>query len=288
MEYESHETPEHRAETLPKARTLLQNAYEIYKAQWGVLLSIAVIPSLLGALIALANRALEAFFLTSPSPATFTVFMIGLFVGVVIAIVGAIWAQVALLITIRDREERLGIGEAFRRARTLLASYFWISILTAILVTGAFVLFVIPGIIFTVWFSLAYYVFIVEEKRGLNALLQSREYIRGAWWRTLWRLVVVGVTIFAVTAGIGFLVGFFGSSLPAGEEALNQAVSVVLSALMTPFAAAYLFLLYSSLRDLHPERTGEEHLTHSKGVILGVSITGIVLFFILLGIAAIA
>ena len=62
------------------------------------------------------------------------------------------------------------------------------------LLGGAYALFIIPGIIFQVWFSLSVIVLIAEGRSGTEALLASREYVRGHDW--------------AVFSRIGFLVFF--------------------------------------------------------------------------------
>lgn len=61
-------------------------------------------------------------------------------------------------------------------------------------VTGfGFVLFVIPGIIFLVWFSFSNFVFIEKQVGVKEAMLKSKELVKGKFWKILGRLFVFGV-----------------------------------------------------------------------------------------------
>lgn len=65
----------------------------------------------------------------------------------------------------------------------------WIFMGTAILaglaMLGGFLLFIIPGIIVTVWFMFASYAVIFEDKRFVDALNYSRSLVQGRWWQSL-------------------------------------------------------------------------------------------------------
>ncbi len=64
------------------------------------------------------------------------------------------------------------------------------------------ILLIVPGIIFGVFWSLAAYIFLNENKSITQSLGRSKELIRGRWWRTLGYLVVIGI----VGAGISFII----------------------------------------------------------------------------------
>src|SRR3989344_3979582 len=96
-----------------------------------------------------------------------------------------IWAQAALFMGIVASDENIGIRESFRRARGKILSMYWVMILSIFIFIGGFVLLIIPALIFATWFSFAIFVFFAEGTRGLDALLKSKEYVRGRFWGVL-------------------------------------------------------------------------------------------------------
>ncbi len=104
-----------------------------------------------------------------------------------------------------------------------LLAVFWpallISIVTALITLGGFLMIIVPGVIFTVWYAFAIYLVILEKKKGVGALLhESREMSRGKFWPIFGRLVLPAafwaVIAYLVLAGIMNLLGMiFNQSL---------------------------------------------------------------------------
>ena len=61
--------------------------------------------------------------------------------------------------------------------------------LTGLAIMAGLILFIIPGLIFSVWFAFAYYEAILADVRGTEALKRSRDLSSGRFWGVLWRLV---------------------------------------------------------------------------------------------------
>lgn len=98
-------------------------------------------------------------------------------------------------------------------------------LLVAWIVVGAltvigFILLVVPGVIFWVWFAFTSFVIMLEHQGFRDAMKQSRDLSRGRFWKVFWR-------IFAPTffwALTGFLIlGIIDSALSlAGLKTLAQ------------------------------------------------------------------
>jgi hypothetical protein len=153
-------------------------------------------------------------------------------VSMLLALVGAVWlgnwGMSAFLIAVAD--EQCGIKEAFRQARPKILAHVWLGVLTGLIVTGAHLLLVIPGVIFTVWFFFAPFVFIDEDVRGINALLKSKEYVRGRWFGVCLRLLAI------------WCIAILIASIPI--------IGQVLALFLIPFSFVYTFLLYKDLKAL--------------------------------------
>ncbi len=127
-----------------------------------------------------------------------------------------------------------------------MLAVFWpalcISILTALITLGGFLLLIIPGVIFTVWYAFSIYLAVLEKKKGVGALLHgSREMSRGRFWPIFGRLVLPAafwaIIAYLVLAGIFNLLGMIfnqslltADSLPMALTAITLIVSDLIAA----------------------------------------------------------
>jgi Flp pilus assembly protein TadD len=175
-------------------------------------------------------------------------------VSMLLALVGAVWlgnwGMSAFLTAIAD--EQCGIKEAFRQARPKILAHVWLGVLTGLIVTGAHLLLVIPGVIFAVWFFFAPFVFIDEDVRGMDALLKSKAYVRGRWLGVCLRLVAI------------WCVSVLIASIPIAGQ--------VLALFLVPFSFIYTFLLYKDLKAL----VGDMAFEPARRAKVGILATGTV------------
>ena len=207
---------------------LLGRAWGIYKERMWTLLAVGVAAVFLPVL-SLAVCLGLGYVIWQAMPDLKAVIMLG---SMLLALVGAVWlgnwGMSAFLIAVAD--EQCGTKEAFRQARPKILAHVWLGVLTGLIVTGAHLLLVIPGIIFTVWFFFAPFVFIDEDVRGMNALLKSKEYVRGRWFGVCLRLLAI------------WCIAILIASIPI--------VGQVLALFLIPFSFIYTFLLYKDLKAL--------------------------------------
>jgi len=165
------------------------------------------------------------------------------------------WGQVALIYAIKDSNENIGVRESFARAKSKINHFFIVSLISGFIVLGGFLFFAIPGIIFSIWFSFAKYIVITEDVQGMNALLKSREYVRGHWWVVLSRLMflallfigfylIFDILLFVLAMVLSFII----------KASIAQLIISLLGKLIfifvTPFATIYTYLIYDNLRNI--------------------------------------
>lgn len=139
-----------------------------------------------------------------------------------------LWSQTAMLALIVHEE--LGIIEAFRTGWTYLWPMAWVMTLLAALLLAGFLLGILPGFLFLVWFTFCMYVLLEEDRRGMDALLASREYVRGHWWNTFGKIFA----LWLISAVAGFI-PFLGQ---------------VFSFLFTPFFMLFLLAMYRNFKEV--------------------------------------
>jgi hypothetical protein len=227
-----------------------------------MLISAVVLGSLAMALVlsaTLGGAALAHF--TDQKTATYLVIILA-GVLLLVLILLAFWAYTALLALVVN--EDLGIIEAFQAGWTWLWPMGWILVLAPAIVLTGFVLGFLPGILFAVWFTFCMYVLLEEDRRGMDALLASREYVRGHWWNTFGKLLVVWL----ISAVAGFI-PFIGQ---------------VFSLLLTPFFMLFMLAMYRDLKAVH----GVAKVETSPGALLfwwSLAVIGLALPLIVLAAA---
>lgn len=164
-----------------------------------------------------------------------------IFIGILISFL----SYQALIFALTGNEQFSG---SYRLVLQRFWSYVWLTILSAFVFLGGFVMLFIPGIIFGVWLTLVFYVFAHGDK-GMNALLRSREYVRGYWWQVFGRNVLL--VLLMLIAVLVIIVS--GSALTGNDEAGMNLIGDLLTLIIAPFITAYFYVLYQNLKSLKPE-----------------------------------
>jgi hypothetical protein len=268
--------------SLPGFGNLVKRAFSSYKSKFWTLTGIMFLPfaasvivAIIGAIIVLllfsgsiapdGNFESEGLFgmldsiFSSPLPLIVIFFLAWL----VIAILG-LWANVAVLCAIS--QEGIKVKQAFKLAWKKIISYLWISSLSFVLILGAAVLFIGPGMIFAIWFFLVPYVFINEGKRGMSALLKSKQLIKRVEWTMFWRLLIVFLGFIIINAIL--------TPIPMG--------STLFGFIYTPFFHVLMFSFYKDIVEAKKDVSFEEPKKSEKSKIIFTAVAGYVVLIALL------
>lgn len=247
---------------LPGTFALIDQAWTIFTDRLGTILAIVLIPVALSVVLGMVGAGI---FSVVRFQNDGTVNWLGIAFGIILGIALILafvliigWGQVALLYAIKDRGEKIGFKESYRRGWHKLASYWWVAILTGIIVGGGSLLFGIPGIIFGIWFLLATYVLVAEDVKGMDALFKSKEYVRGYWWAVFGRTLLFGILSFIASLILRFI--------PFG--------SIVASLFLGPLALIFSYLIYTNLKTI-------------KGEVSYVATSGKKALFVILGLVGV-
>ena len=143
-----------------------------------------------------------------------------------------------------DAVARLYLGQQTTAVDSLkyglsrLMPLIWTSILMFLAIMGGFILLIIPGILFALWFSLATHVVVIEGISGTAALGRSKQLVRG----NLGTMIVLGLLIGGINFGVGMVAGVIPQ--PHVQLVLSQLITSVL----TIFGTAAMVVFYFSCR----------------------------------------
>ncbi len=225
--------------SLPSVSEHFAHAWQIYKNRFGTLLAIHILPTLAMSVLfaVLFGGSITAILLSGQLPETRNLILmviVGLILVIVTVVVQA-WSQLALIYVIKDPHEKIGIKEAFKRAWPKVWAYWGIALLAGFITMGGVFLLIIPGIILGFWFSMALYILVAEDIKGMNALLKSKEYVRGKFGYIYGRILLVGLA--------SMVIGGIAASVTE-----SQLLTTAINLLLTPFMLVYVYLMYTYLK----------------------------------------
>lgn len=145
--------------------------------------------------------------------------------GALMAVLVCFWGQASFIYAIS--EPALSAKPVFQKAAHMLWKFTWLYLLFMALTAAGLSLFVVPGIVLMVWFTFSFFILAREGKSGMEALLSSREYVKGLWWPVFARLFPVWAP--------AYLLGYLPGAGP------------LLSLLFMPFLTAYTYYIYEDL-----------------------------------------
>lgn len=197
----------------------------------------------------------------------------------------------ALRITVIDDGSRtVPIQEVWGWAKGNAAGLLWVSILTALVVWGGFMLLFIPGVIVSILIYFSQYVYVAEGVGGMKALLRSRELVKGHWVSLAGKIVSVGVIFVAIFITFGVVFGIIAAALGVDVwenstgELVSNLIGQVINAFATLIALRVGMELYRTLASTRPATT--DALVEGKGKYLALAWLGLFVPVILMVIIA--
>lgn len=247
---------------LPDFGDLLQKTFSIYELRLGTFIGIVIFPLIVGSL---------AFFLFLIS-LNYPLGILSLIILIPVVIITGVWSQVSLIFAIKDREEKIGIVESFKRGWSKLFSFFWVSILFSVIIMGGYLLFIIPGVIFSIWFSFSLYILVSENLKGMNALFRSKQLVSGYWVEVWLRFFLIGLITSIPAIVLYAILGIIIS-----PDVAEPIIRIISNLFITPFTFAFGFLLYENLKRMKAQIPFEEPKKGEKIKFILVGIVGLLL-----------
>jgi len=132
------------------------------------------------------------------------------------------------------------LSTAFRSTLYKLGSLLAAAFICGVLMVLGFILFLVPGIIVVLMFSLVVPVTIIEDRGIFESLERSRRLVSGSWWKTF--TVLLSVLLVAVFFSI------IGEAVSIFFGPLRDIASALIQASIQPIYPLVLTYLYYSMR----------------------------------------
>lgn len=259
---------------LPGIVSLIKSAWQRVKPRYGSLILIMLLP-VLGMAVVFVLALVPNFFAAFVNQQTSSTVMkvvttFSLLISVLFIVLVSLWSQVAIRVAAASPQKLKPLA-AYRSSLRLIWPFVWISILEGLAVTTGFVLFVIPGLFLLVLFWFADWCMVTDQARGLKALAISREYVRGVFWKVVWRTIVPFAFLWILVQAIGGFSGWYAEQNALLFFHLIVAFIVaVASLLLMPVLFTYLFELFLVLKHRAGTITITEKQRRRYGYLVGV------------------
>lgn len=228
---------------------LLDKTIKLYKKDFAKYLSLSVIgylPLILttlfgGVLIGLNSSSFEGRVNANQLPFPPSYFGI-FFLLIIISVLFQTVLRMSLIKACQDSifDRPISIGECLKLGLSKFFPYLIAGILIWLSVTVGFILLIIPGIIFLVWFSLFEPVIVIEDIGYASALGRSRSLVKGYFWRTLGFFIVTGLLVFIIVGIISQVLGLI--------PVVGQIIGFIIQLAVFPFQLIAETLYYYNQR----------------------------------------
>jgi ABC-type multidrug transport system fused ATPase/permease subunit len=206
---------------------VVSRVWEIYRAQFGVLVGVAAVLFAIQFVVYLVLSASASIALTV------------LFVALSVLYQGMV---VKLVQDIQDGRRDHSAGELLRSVEPVFWQLLAVSLLAGIGIAIGFVLLIIPGLMLMVLWAVVAPVTVLERPGVFAAFGRSRDLVRGNGWNVFGVLVIVFVAVIVIS----FVAGFASDSLGSVARSLVQ---WLVNSAVAPLAALSASVLYFAL---HP------------------------------------
>ncbi len=133
----------------------------------------------------------------------------------------------------------------FKETKNVVLPYLALAVLTTIFIFLWTLLLIIPGIIFSIFYSLAIYVFFFEGKKGMAAIKRSTELVKNYWWAVAGRYLLFGLIMWVV------MMIFSAPLMMVPEKSLPwqilNAIYQIINMLIGPIALLFSYQIYQDL-----------------------------------------
>jgi hypothetical protein len=256
---------------------MLKSSWAQYKSNWMYLTKVFVlgyaytILAILGAIVLILVA--TVFGGEARAPLIIVSLVLAILAG---AYTGA-WMQLSMGLSVAKLKENStdkGVRDIYKRTRPLVFAYLLVMIMQLLIVLVGYIALIIPGIIFSLWFTFTIFTFLVDGKRGVEALILSREYTRGK----------LGI-VFIFFLGFGILSSIVGTVPSYLFERLDIQwllifVNIAIALVFTPLGTIFSFNLYSALKGTKGEMSVDYSAARKRKYYLAVIIPLIITIFV--------
>ena len=232
---------------------LLTSSWQFYRSNFATLIGYA-------AWILVPYLALVVFYLLVPNVDQIFGPWLPLYIVIIFAQgIITIWASNAIMITVNEMLAEKNIKPELinRRSWHMIIPVLWVALISTLAVLGGFLLLIIPGVIFSIWFAFSQTAVVLDDKRGVDAMSYSRSLVVGRFWSMVRRiilgpfiLVFIYLVVISLLVGLGIIITGLDASITETTQipVWPDIVENVVNVFFLPLYIVYWTILYRNVK----------------------------------------
>ncbi|MFH1790224.1 MAG: hypothetical protein ABH832_04135 [bacterium] len=233
---------------------IIKQSLKLYQEKWRDFLPYLIL--LLVPYIAIATISIVSLYLSviiSSSKFISSLIVLAVFV---LSMLFSLWVSISLVQLIHKflndkKTQPINWKELLGSNSHLMWPVIWTSAIAILIIIGGTILFIIPGIIFSIWYAFVSYEVVLENKKGMEALAKSKELVKGRWFGIVYRLfapaLIFIIAIIIVESATEYFLLFFlerGLWMSVTTGFLNSLFNVII----TPLTTTAVIILYMNAK----------------------------------------
>lgn len=170
--------------------------------------------------------------------------------NITISIVTALIGLLATITFISLAYHKKTLSQALTHARKLYLKFFVTSFILGLALMCLFLLLIIPGIIFMVFWFFTVYAIVCDNAKIFEAFGKSFQTVKGKWWRTLGYIIVTNLISLAVLLPVILVAGLVSGIIMLGSVGVGIFLfSLIVVALSGILSSYWIFFFTEVYRD---------------------------------------
>lgn len=245
---------------LPEIGEMFKRTFIQFKMQWGKLTVLQAAPTVI----------MTAINVVLGQPAIFTqIVSDSTSFGVLISLAGGLTLlgafltllfQITTIATIVKKDEVLSFSDAIILGLKNFFPLVFVNILIGLAVSGGFALFIVPGVLCAIWFSMTTLVILDQEVKGTKALLISKSLTQKHFWKLFIYALVGGISLGFIGSAINFTLEITGD-VSSNFEWLKYIfffIETAVNILLAIFTYIFSYQVYAELKNRQPAEIDEK------------------------------
>lgn len=137
-------------------------------------------------------------------------FIISSIIGIIVFLL-SIFSYGVIVYGGLNKKKLMNFKESVKLAKANYLRILGFSLVLAIFTIGLFILLVIPGIIFGVFWCFSFFIFLDKKTKIIEALKQSFKLVENNWWKTFGYLILLILICFVINFAISFISGILNA-----------------------------------------------------------------------------
>jgi len=177
----------------------------------------------------------------------------GFVVLIILVVISSLLSLLYSITIIRVLHEKrqgvdLTLSQAISKGWSHFGSAILLSLLMGIALVLLYLLLIIPGIIFTIYWMFAIYALVIDNKGVGESLTFSKKIVSGSWWAMLLTIIVIVLASIVVSI-VASMISVPLLFIPILGQIVSNAISLVISMLINIVTISFFEAIYIDLRN---------------------------------------